>query len=452
MSYIDSYYRRTVASLPEIESLQDDMETSVCVIGGGLAGISTALGLAERGVSVVLLEAERMGWGASGRNGGFISCGFSQNALTLARKYGEPRAQQLYGLTQQAYDLIQTRIKGHEAGIKEPGEGTVTASWFDDETGIRRYVDEMNRLFGEGLEFWPRQQMQESYLTKRYFDGFLKQKSQRFQSLNYALHTADMARQAGAQLFENSRVTQVKPAPGANHRWRVTTPQGSVKAQHVVYACSGYIDDLHGKLSRATLPVATYVLLTEPLGDRLESAIKSPYGVSDNRFSSNYYRLVGDQQLLWGGRVSMFHPSQEKLKSIMLKDLLSVYPQLEGIQGEVAWGGYMGYSVHKMPQIRQLKPGEWCCQGFGGHGMVTTTMGGELIAAAISSEDDEYLLFKNFGLDYVGKPFGPIIAQLAYWAYQLQDALQVSRFNRKHKRAGRAYSPCAARPKRWPMK
>jgi gamma-glutamylputrescine oxidase len=432
MSYIDSYYRRTKATLPGVESLHTDIETSVCVIGGGLAGISTALGLAERGVPCVLLEAERVGWGASGRNGGFVSSGFSQNALTLARQYGEPRARQLYGLTQQAYDLIQTRIEGVEPGIKQPGEGTVTASWFDDEAGIRRYVDEMNRLFDEGLEFWPRQKMHETYLTNRYFDGFLKPKSQRFQSLNYALHTADMARQAGAQLFEASRVTRVTSEPKANHRWRVSTAEGSVKAQHVVYACSGYIESLHGKLSRATLPVATYVLLTEPLGDRLESAIRSPYGVSDNRFSSNYYRLVGDQQLLWGGRVSMFHPSQEKLKTIMLKDLLSVYPQLEGIRGEVAWGGYMGYSAHKMPQLGQLKPGEWYCQGFGGHGMVTTTMGGELIASAISSEDEEYLLFKKFGLDYVGKPFGPIIAQLAYWSYQLQDAFQVSRFNRKH--------------------
>jgi gamma-glutamylputrescine oxidase len=197
---------------------------------------------------------------------------------------------------------------------------------------------------------------------------------------------------------------------------------GSVKADNVVYACSGYIGSLHGKLSRATLPVATYVLLTEPLGGRLEDAIRAPYGVSDNRFSNNYYRIVGDKQLLWGGRVSMFQPSQERLKTIMLKDLLSVYPQLEGIKGEVAWGGTMGYARHKMPQIGRLKPGEWYCQGFGGHGMATTTMGGELIASAIAANDNQYQLFAPFGLSYVGKPFGPIIAQIAYWSYQLQDA------------------------------
>ena len=179
------------------------------------------------------------------------------------------------------------------------------------------------------------------------------------------------------------------------------------------------------------MPVATYVLLTEPLGERLHDAIRAPYAAGDNRFSSNYYRIVGDKQLLWGGRVSMFQPTQERLKVIMVNDLLSVYPQLKGVKGEVAWGGFMGYARHKMPQIGQLKPGEWYCQGFGGSGMVTTTMGGELIASAIAADDDRYQMFARFGLSYVGKPFGPIIAQLAYWSYQLQDALQASRLNRK---------------------
>jgi gamma-glutamylputrescine oxidase len=434
MSYIDSYYRRkmhpaTAAQTPSDDALQGDLDTSVCIIGGGLAGISTALGLAERGIPCVLLEAKRLGWGASGRNGGFVSCGFSQNALTLAKQLGEPHAQQLYGLTRQAYKLIEQRISGHEAHIKDPVEGNITASWFDNAAGLRHYVDEMNRIFGEDLVFWPREKIRESYRTQRYFDGYFKPRALRFQSLNYALHTAAMARNLGASLFEDSRVTQVNAISGATQRWQVKTAQGTVRARHVVYACSGYLDSLHGKLSRATLPVATYVLLTEPLGARLETAIRSPYGVADNRFSSNYYRVVGDQQLLWGGRVSMFHPSQEKLRTIMRNDLLSVYPQLEGIQGEVAWGGYMGYSAHKMPQLGQLKPGEWFCQSFGGHGMVTTTMGGELIAAAIATDDPQYLLFADFGLDYVGKPFGPVIAQIAYWAYQLQDAFHARRLN-----------------------
>lgn len=428
MSYIDSYYSRTAEPGIEAGNLQEHVESQVCVIGGGLAGVSTTLGLVERGINSVLLEAQRIGWGASGRNGGFVGRGFSQSALKLVNMLGENHAKRLYGLTASAIELIQRRIEGHEGSIKQSQTGSVTASWFDDETGVKSYVEDMNRIFDEDLEYWPRERVGANYLTNRYYDGFLKPDTMRFQSLNYVLHTARLAQTNGAGIFEDSPAIKVQRVAD---RWLITTPTGSVKAANVVYACSGYIGSLHGKLSRATLPVATFILLTEPLGNRLEDAIRSPYAVADNRFSSNYYRIVGDKQLLWGGRVSMFHPSQERLKAIMLKDLLCVYPQLKGINGEVAWGGHMGYARHKMPQIGQLQQGEWYCQGFGGHGMATTTMGGELIASAIAANDEQYQLFSPFGLDYVGKPFGPVIAQLAYWSYQLQDAFQVSRLNRK---------------------
>jgi gamma-glutamylputrescine oxidase len=428
MSYADSYYSRTMNDPLNADVLSSDCDAKVCVIGGGLAGLSTALGLAERGVSVVLLEAEQVGWGASGRNGGFVSSGFSKSALELAASLGEDHAKRLYQLTQQAFDLVQARIATTEETIAQDQTGTLTVSWFDDAPGVRHYVDEMQRIFGEELEFWPREKVNAAYLTKRYYDGFLKPKTLRFQSLNYALHVARMAVNKGASIFEQSPVNRVTPK---GDRWCIETDRARVNADHVVYATSGYIGSLHGKLSRATLPVATYVLLTEPLGDKLQTAVRSPYGVSDNRFSSTYYRVVGDQQLLWGGRVSMFQPRGDKLKRLMVNDLLSVYPQLAGVRGQVAWGGLMGYARHKMPQIGHLRPGEWYCQGFGGHGMVTTTMGGELVAAAIASDDERFRLFEPFGLDYVGKPFGPVIAQLAYWSYQLQDALQVSRLNRK---------------------
>jgi gamma-glutamylputrescine oxidase len=428
MTYIDSYYSRTNQPGLQAPALCEQIDTPVCIIGGGLAGISTALGLAERGVKSVLLESHQVGWGASGRNGGFVGRGFSQSALKLAELLGESQAKRLYGLTGQAFELIQQRSNDTGEAIRQAGSGAVTASWFDDESGVQHYVEEVNRIFGESLEFWPREKVAENYLTKRYYDGFLKPDTMQFHCLNYVLQTARLAVEKGTRIFEESRVTRVSGQAG---KWRVTTPSGVVNADHVVYACSGYIGSLHGKLGRATLPVATYVLLSEPLGDRLRDAIRSPYAAGDNRFSSNYYRVVGDKQLLWGGRVSMFNPSQKRLKVMMLNDLLSVYPQLAGIQGEVAWGGYMGYARHKMPQLGQLKPSEWYCQGFGGSGMVTTTMGGELIASAIAADDERYQLFAAFGLNYVGKPFGPAIAQIAYWSYQLQDAFQVSLSNRK---------------------
>ena len=424
MKYIDNYYSRTKSLQVASASLGEKLSAEVCVIGGGLAGVSTALGLAERGRSAVLLEANQIGWGASGRNGGCVASGFSQNPLVLIEKLGLAHAKQLYTLTQKAYELIQLRVKDVEAEIKSTIQGTVTASWFNDSDGLQDYIHTMNTEFGESFEYWSKEKINDMYLTSRYHCGYLEPDTSHFQSLNYALHTADMASNAGARIFEQSPVTKVVGINSDSARWKISTPNGEVTADHIVYACSGYIGSLQSKLSRATLPVATYVLLTEPLGARLKTAIRAPYAVSDNRFSSNYYRIVQNDQLLWGGRVSMFHPSQQALKKIMLKDLLSVYPQLQGIRGEVAWGGYMGYARHKMPQLGQLKPGEWYCQGFGGHGMATTTMGGELIASAIANNDDTWQAFAPFGLDYVGKPFGPVIAQLAYWSYQIQDAIK----------------------------
>jgi len=428
MAYPDTYYSRTVGSVLVTVPLSEHIETKVCVIGGGLAGVSTGMGLVERHIDCVLLEGQQVGWGASGRNGGFVSAGFSQSALKLVSWLGESHAKRLYKLTRNAVDLIEQRIIGFEDSIVEGEPGSITASWFDDEKGVRRYVDDMNRIFDEDLQFWSRQRVAESYLTDRYFDGFLKPRTLCFQSLNYVLRLARLAQASGLRIFEATPALRIQKK---KDQWLVITPSGSVLADNVVYACSGYIGSLQPKLSRATLPVATYVLLTQELGSRLADAVRSPYAVSDNRFSSNYYRIVGNSRLLWGGRVSMFQPSQKKLAVLMLKDLLSVYPQLAGIQADVAWGGYMGYARHKMPQLGQLSAGEWYCQGFGGHGMATTTLGGELIASAIAADDKHYQLFAPFGLRYVGKPFGPIIAQMAYWSYQLQDALRVSRLNRK---------------------
>ena len=309
MKYIDSYYSRTKSEQATSESLSEQLSAEVCVIGGGLAGVSTALGLAERGNSAVLLEANQIGWGASGRNGGFVASGFSQNPLVLVDKLGLAHTKQLYTLTQKAYDLIQLRVRDAEAEIKSPTQGTVTASWFDDSDNLRDYIHTMNTEFGESFEYWSKEKINEMYLTSRYHCGYLEPDTSHFQSLNYTLHTAEMATNAGARVFVQSPVTKVVGINSDSARWRISTPSGEVTANHIVYACSGYIGSLQPKLSRATLPVATYVLLTEPLGKRLKTAIRAPYAVSDNRFSSNYYRTVQNEQLLWGGRVSMFHPS-----------------------------------------------------------------------------------------------------------------------------------------------
>jgi gamma-glutamylputrescine oxidase len=417
-AYVDSYYSRTLDPAGGWPALDGDLEAEVCVVGGGLAGLNTALGLAERGVKVALIEARRIGWGASGRSGGFVGPGFPLLPERLVERVGRARARELYDLTRQAQALIESRIERYGIDCGPLRRGSVAANWFADEDLPRARADYMNELFDAGLEFWPKARLAEHYLTTRYRGGVFQPAGLQLNPLNFSLGIARAAAAAGARLFEASPATQLRVETSPK---RVTTPKGTVRADQVVVACSGYIGDFYAPLARATLPVATYVMATEPLGNRLAIAIRAQYGVSDNRTAQDYYRPLADGRLLWGGLVSCFRTPPARLAEVMRRCMLRVYPQLAGVRVEVAWDGLMGYARHRMPQIGQLSPGLWYCMGFGGRGMASTTMGGELIASAIAENDERWRLFEPFGLDYAGGPFRPAIAQAAYWGYQLRD-------------------------------
>jgi len=421
--YIDSYYSRSVSAPAARPTLEADTDCDICVVGGGMAGLATALGLAERGRDVVLLEANRVGWGASGRNGGFVSGGYSLGLDGIEARVGRADADALVRLTFDALQLIRTRIEKYGIDAGPMRSGIMKASWYANADGLKAHADKMNERFGLGLAFQSRETMRELYLTKRYYEGVLDPDAFQFHSLNFTNGIADAAISNGARIFENSAVTHMDLK---RDRKRIDTARGSVSANQVVICCSGYIGHLHPKLARATLPVGTYVVLTEPLGDRLQDAIRAPYGTSDSRIANDYYRALPDTRLLWGGRVSS-NLSPRDLEKKMIGDILRIYPQLEGIGAEIAWPGTMGYSVHKMPQIGRLSEGVWFNQGYGGHGMCATTAGGEVVAKAIAEDDETYKLFAPFGLDFAGGPLGPMIAQCAYWGYQLQDLWQAWR-------------------------
>ena len=419
--YVDTFYSRTIADDRPRPALDGDVEADVCVIGGGMAGLATALGLAERGRKVVLLEARRLGFGASGRNGGMVGTGYAAGPRRVAALVGESHARELHDLTVDAFELIRRRIKDYAMDCEPFVEGKLLCSWFDDADGLRADAEWIARVYGEEREFWPREKLRDLYRSERYYDALFNPRSIQFHSLNFALGIARAAEQNGAVLYENSAVASFDLAAEPK---QVKTAKGRVRADQVVFCCSGYIEGLHPALSRATLPVGTYVMLTEPIPkDRLETAIRAPYGVSDTRFASDYYRPLPDGRILWGGRVSS-STAPDRLMQTMMGDLLKVYPQLEGIKGAVAWPGTMGYAVHKMPQIGELEPGVWYCQGFGGSGMCTTTVGGEAVAAGIAGNDERYRLFEPFGLDYAGGALGPTIAEMAYAWWRFRDWLR----------------------------
>ncbi|NQW08732.1 MAG: FAD-binding oxidoreductase [Alphaproteobacteria bacterium] len=418
LPYADSYYARSRDDDHIHPPLDGSIETEVCVVGGGMAGLAAALGLAERGRSVILLEAHRVGWGASGRNGGFVSAGYSRDLSALIARVGRDRAVELHRLSQEAVDLVRRRAQTMGQAVAPITDGLVRCSWFDDRAALDRRVAQANELVDADLEVWPREKVRAIWRSPRYFDAVMNPKAFTFHSLNFARGTAKAAIRAGAVIHEATPVTRIDLSAD---RKRVETATGTVLADQVVVACSGYIDGLVGPLSRATLPIGTYVVLTEPVGGRLAEVIGAPHGVSDDRFASDYYRPLPDTRILWGGRISRW-TDLPRLAETMMADLRRVYPQLADVRAEVAWPGTMGYATHKMMQVGQLAPGVWYNQGHGGHGMATTTLGGELIASAIAEGDERWRLFEPFGLSYAGGVLGPWVAQAVYWSYQARDA------------------------------
>ncbi len=420
-NHIDSYYSRTANPAPARPVLDGEIEVDVGIVGGGLAGLSTALSLAERGRSVAVLEARRVAWGASGRNGGFIGPGFAAGLDSIVKRVGLDHARRLYGLTLDAVALVRQRLERHGIDCEPVHSGMLRAWWTDDADEPRRVRDRLHDTLGIELEFWPRERLRETLVTRRYHDALFYPRTFHFHPLNYALGIAGAIEAKGGRIFEASPALELQlhaPEKG------IRTARGRVRARRIVIACGGYVDGLHPRLAGAICPIATWMMATEPLGERLKEAMRGAHCVIDSRFDFDYYRPLPDTRVLWGGGITIRRSDPARLSEIMLGKLLTVYPQLRGIRVESAWSGLMSYPRHSMVQLGEVSPGLWYAMGFGGHGMGTTTMAGELLASALSDGDDRYKMFAPFGLDWTGGPFGLVAVEATYLWYRFRDRLK----------------------------
>lgn len=427
MSYPQSFYAQTRTGDAPRPVLEGEHEAEVCIVGGGLAGLNTALALAERGISTIVLEAQSVGFGASGRNGGFVGKGYSQELSTLVDKLGIDHARALYDLTGEATALVRRRIDAHAIACGPNTTGVMVATWTDEADDLHRYIDWMAENFGAQQRFVPREQVAAEFADSPvYFDALYSDGTFQFHPLNYCLGIARAAEAAGARMFEGSPVTALETDRPEK---LIVTARGQVRARHVVLTCGGYGLGVLPEVSGAILPVATYVMATEPIPEEvLTTAIRKKVCMADTRRAGDYYRALPDGRILWGGRMTARVSEPPRLAALMLEDLLTVYPQLRGhARVESAWTGTMSYARHRMPQIGRLRDGVWYGQAFGGSGMGTTTVAGELLAEGISGQGDRYRLFEPFGLDWAGGPFGRIAAQAIYWTGQMQDAAAARR-------------------------
>ncbi|SDR35971.1 hypothetical protein/gamma-glutamylputrescine oxidase [Paraburkholderia fungorum] len=422
---MQSFYEATVSRPFCYTPLSGKRSANVCIIGGGLAGLSTALALAERGIAdVVVLEAQQVGFGASGRNGGFVFGGYSLDCADLLKALGPARARELYALTTDAVDLMRKRIARYRIDCDATDAGVILANWFDEPARLETQRRLMRDSFDVDWEPLTSAQLASRLKTRRYHGGLFERNAFHFHPLKYVLGVAHAAAGQGVTLHEHSPVIRLKRDGAA---FQVSTPQGTLDARHVVMAGGGYARNVYARVERAVLPIATYVIATEPLGHRLEDAIDTRAAVYDTRFAFDYYRPLPDTRILWGGRISIRERSPEVISRLLRRDLLKVYPQLSGVRIDYAWGGLMSYARHKMPQIGRSTDGVWYAVGFGGHGMAPTTVSGELLAAAIAGERPVPDAFAAFGLTPAYGALGLAAAQLTYTTMQTRDAFAARR-------------------------
>jgi gamma-glutamylputrescine oxidase len=418
--YIDSWYARGLGDDQRYAALTGAESADVCIIGGGLAGLTTALELVERGRSVIVLEAHRIGWGASGRNGGFVSAGYASGMGAVVDRVGLSHARELYQLSVDAREAVRSRIERFAIPCGPVTPGIMKASLVEDPTdAMAREQALLMERFGAERRLISAEELRPLLATKRYGAGLLDENAFHQHSLNFTRGIAAAVASAGGRIAEQSPAVRFERR-GTQHV--VHTAAGSVQADQVVLAASGYIGWLYPKLSAAIVPVATYVMTTPPLGDRLAQTIAVPWGISDTRFCNDYYRPLSDTRLMWGGRVSSSEPSPDRIGRMLQRDMLKVYPQLVDVPVDVAWGGTMGYARHKMPLIGTFGDGIWYATAFGGHGMAQTSIGGAVIGRAIAEGDDRYKLFAPWGLAFAGGNFAKPIAQLVYWGHKARDA------------------------------
>ena len=421
-AYPPSWYAASAAPLPPQPRLEGELQADVCILGAGYTGLSAALELAEAGYRVIVLEAERIGWGASGRNGGQAIVGYGCEQDTLERLVGRADARRLFDFSREGLALMRDRIHRH----------AIACDWRDghasvpikprQEQALKRWQAHMAEHYDYPMEWWDREQLRAQLASDRYLGAIYDPLSGHLHPLEYAFGLARAALAAGVRIFEHSRVVRLeRGAAPVLH-----TDAGRVRCEFAVLAGNAWLRGVAPELESRIMPVGTYIGATAPLGEaRARALIRNDMAVADVNWALDYFRLSRDHRLLFGGRASYSTLPPPNLRGTMARRMRRVFPQLADVDIEYVWGGYVDISLNRAPHWGRLAPNVYFAQGFSGHGVASTGLAGKVIADAIRGQAERLDAFAR--IPHRPFPGGrllrtPMLVAAMAW-YKLRDAL-----------------------------
>jgi glycine/D-amino acid oxidase-like deaminating enzyme len=434
--YAPSWYTATMVAAPDRGPLTFDLDVDVCVIGGGLAGLTTAREIARRGWSVVLLEGRRIAWNASGRNDGFVLPGFGESMDRIVGRVGLDHAKALWALSEMGLQYVSTTIAEERMPGVAPIPGWLKVSKVDNGDEVLAAVQLYGGELGADIEGWPTERVRAVLRSNHYFHAMHWPHAFHIHPLNYALGLAAAAEAAGARIFEQTPALSID-VEGV--RKRIATPSARVRAGHIVLACNVHLASLMPRIAGTLVPIWSYVGVTAPLGLKLMEAIDYRGAVTDTDLANNHYRIILPDRLMWSGHSTTWEADPQRYARRLAADIAEVYPQLGDVEFEHVWSGVLGNALHRMPQIGELGTGLWLASGFGGHGLNTTAMAGNILAQAIVEGDDTWRLFAPFELVWAGGKLGRAAMQVYYWWFNARErfeARQARAREQEYRRAG----------------
>lgn len=426
--YKDSFYKETKSEVFVSDDWLSRSDTDVCVIGGGIAGLSCAQSLIEGGCNVAVLEANKIFSGASGLNGGFVSPGFSLSLPDLERIVGLPAARRLFNITLQGLNKIEENINRFNLHTARTGDGKIVFLRHKPSEKELNLPQDMWSKYKYPVEAFDKYRIKDIVSSDRYQYGYLHEKAFHIHPLNYGVGLARNLQSKGVKIFENQCVKAIKKIDSG---FEIITPDGKLRTSQVVVTTGGYTSGEVPRLTRSVLPITTFVAVSEPNEDIKAKYIKTSCALGDTRRASDYYRIVDGNRLLWGGRITAFPTVDLKeIKNLIHEDIQKVFPGLKGLDLPISWSGVMGYSIHKMPYIGRFDNGIWFCTAFGGHGLASGTGCGMLVGNSILKKETDINLFKPFKVQNTFGILGRIAVEITYKKYIIVDRIKEAKAGR----------------------